>query len=170
MRFISGIIIGLALGWGIFGTDRFDSILDKVMPGGGGKEETATVVNTDEETATATTTMPQAVTLTLTGKNFEFSQTELRVKKGDTVTVNFSVTEGFHDFVIHQFEASTIQVRPGTTTSTTFVADEAGEFEYHCSVGNHRGQGMSGTLIVEDTEGAAGTVPEGSGIDAGATE
>lgn len=37
-------------------------------------------------------------------------------------------------------------------TSVTFVADETGTFEYYCSVGNHRGQGMIGKLIVEDTK------------------
>lgn len=171
MKIIIGLIIGLALGWGIWGTDRFDSILDRIMPGGGGEEETATVVNTDEETAT-TTSVPQTVVFTLTGKNFEFSQTELRVKKGDTVTINFFSTDGMHDFVIDELNATTSQVRPGATTTVTFVADQAGEFEYYCSVGNHHAQGMEGTLIVEDTAmgGAAGTVEEGTGEDAGAAE
>jgi len=40
-------------------------------------------------------------------------------------------------------------VTPGTPTSVTFVADKTGTFEYYCSVGNHRAQGMVGKLIVE---------------------
>lgn len=34
-------------------------------------------------------------------------------------------------------------------TSVTFVADTLGTFEYYCSVGNHRAQGMVGNLVVE---------------------
>ena len=34
-------------------------------------------------------------------------------------------------------------------TSVTFTVDEAGSYEYFCSIGNHREQGMSGMLIVE---------------------
>jgi len=83
------------------------------------------------------------------GVNFEFDVKEIRVKEGDTVTINFSSTEGFHDLVIDEFNAATAQVRPGTPTSVTFVADKAGTYEYYCSVGSHRAQGMVGTLIVE---------------------
>ena len=89
------------------------------------------------------------VTFDLTGKNFAFSETELTVKKGDTVTINFESTDGFHDWVVDEFDAATKQVGTGTPTSVTFVADESGSFEYYCSVGNHRALGMVGTLIVE---------------------
>ncbi|MDP2650399.1 MAG: cupredoxin domain-containing protein [bacterium] len=89
-------------------------------------------------------------TVTLTGKPFEFSQKEIRVKKGDMVTVHFQSTAGLHDFVVDEFNAATDQVQPGSATSVTFVADKAGEFEFYCSVGNHRAQGMVGTFIVEE--------------------
>ncbi len=85
----------------------------------------------------------------ITGKMFAFSQTEMRVKKGTTVTVNFESTEGLHDWVVDEFNARTKQVQPGTKTSVTFVADKAGTFEYYCAVGKHRQQGMVGKLIVE---------------------
>jgi plastocyanin len=85
---------------------------------------------------------------TLTGKPYEFSKDEIHVNKGDTVTIIFESTEGLHDFVVDEFDAATEQVTPGVATSVTFVADKAGEFEFYCSVGNHRAQGMSGTLVV----------------------
>jgi len=31
----------------------------------------------------------------------------------------------------------------------TFVADKAGEYEFYCSVGQHRANGMVGKLIVK---------------------
>lgn len=91
------------------------------------------------------------VVFDLTGKNFAFSVTEMVVKKGDTVTVNFESESGFHDWVVDEFDAATDQVRSGDgVTSVTFVADQTGEFEYYCSVGSHRAQGMVGTLVVEE--------------------
>lgn len=83
------------------------------------------------------------------GENFAFDVQEIRVKQGDTVTINFESTDGFHDWVVDEFDARTQQVRPGTPTSVTFVADQAGTFEYYCSVGSHRANGMVGTLVVE---------------------
>jgi plastocyanin len=86
---------------------------------------------------------------TVTGKNFEFSMGEIKVKKGDTVTINFSSTDGFHDWVVDEFDAATERVNPGSDTSVIFVADKTGTFEYYCSVGTHRQLGMVGNLIVE---------------------
>jgi len=86
----------------------------------------------------------------VTGSNFAFSQDTIIVRKGSKVVVEFESTEGFHDFVIDEFSASTDQVRPGAKTSVEFVVSEVGEFEYYCSVGNHRELGMVGTLIVTE--------------------
>ena len=89
------------------------------------------------------------VSFDLSGKNFAFDVEEIRVNKGDKVTINFTSESGFHDWVVDAFDASTEQVNTGESTSVTFVADETGEFEYYCSVGQHRANGMVGTLIVE---------------------
>lgn len=74
---------------------------------------------------------------------------QIRVEQGDTVTINLTNSEGYHDWVVDEFDAATEKINVGETTSVTFVADEAGTFEYYCSVGNHREQGMVGTLVVE---------------------
>ncbi|MCB9805788.1 cupredoxin domain-containing protein [Candidatus Nomurabacteria bacterium] len=93
--------------------------------------------------------MTEGQTFNVKGVNFAFDVTEIKVKKGDTVTINFEATEGFHDWVVDEFSAKTQQVRPGTKTSVTFTADKEGTFEYYCSVGSHRQMGMVGKLIVE---------------------
>lgn len=85
----------------------------------------------------------------LTGKNYAFSQTEIRVKKGDTVRINFKSIGGFHDWMIDEFNAGTQRVSVEDEASVEFVADKRGTFEYYCSVGNHRQLGMKGNLIVE---------------------
>lgn len=91
------------------------------------------------------------VIVDVTWKNFEFSQDTIEVNKGDRVTINFESTSGFHDWWIDEFDAWTKQVNPGEKTSVTFIADKVGNFEFYCSVGNHRAAGMTGWLIVKDT-------------------
>lgn len=85
----------------------------------------------------------------VTGKNYEFSVKSITVKEGDTVRINIESIEGFHDWVIDEFDAATDQVSPGVSSSVEFVADKKGVFEYYCSVGNHRARGMVGVLTVE---------------------
>lgn len=85
----------------------------------------------------------------LVGENFAFDIEEIRVKEGDTVIINLESTDGFHDWVVDKFDAATAQVGPGTPTTVTFTATEAGTYEYYCSVGSHRARGMVGVLVVE---------------------
>jgi len=91
----------------------------------------------------------EAKEFTLDSFNFGYDVTEIRVQEGDTVTINLTNSEGFHDWVVDEFDAATEKIREGGLTSVTFVADKAGAYEYYCSVGSHRAQGMVGTLIVE---------------------
>lgn len=86
---------------------------------------------------------------TFDGFDFGYDLKEIRVKEGDTVTINLTVSDGFHDWVIDEFGAATKQIRTGDTASVTFVADKTGTYEYYCSVGQHRANGMVGKLIVE---------------------
>ena len=81
--------------------------------------------------------------------NYGYSETELIVEEGATVTINLTSTEGFHDWVIDEFDAATDKISAGESTSVTFVADRTGQFEFYCSVGSHRLQGMVGTFVVE---------------------
>lgn len=83
------------------------------------------------------------------GTNYAFDIREIKVRKGDTVTINFESVDGFHDWVVDEFGAATSRIQSGMQTSVTFVADKEGIFEYYCSVGKHRENGMVGKLIVE---------------------
>jgi plastocyanin len=87
----------------------------------------------------------------ITASNFKFTtlaNSDITVKKGATVTINLAVANGSHDLVIDEFNARTEQMSAGSSGDVTFVADKVGTFEYYCSVGNHRGMGMVGKLIV----------------------
>jgi len=85
----------------------------------------------------------------INGSNFAFDVKDMRVKKGDTVTIHFMSADGFHDLVIDAFNARTEKIKTGGMAMVTFVADKVGTFEYYCSVGSHRMNGMVGKLIVE---------------------
>ena len=95
------------------------------------------------------TVTPGEVSFTVLGGNFYYNLDEITVKEGDAVTINFRSAEGFHDWVLDEFNAATDQVSTGQDTSVTFVADKKGTFEFYCSVGSHRANGMVGTLTVE---------------------
>ena len=84
------------------------------------------------------------------GTEFDFSVPEMRVSVGDTVRVTFKNTGTMpHDFVIDEFNVATQILSPGEEETIEFTASQAGEFEYYCSVGTHREQGMFGRIIVE---------------------
>lgn len=86
---------------------------------------------------------------TITGSNFKFDMSEIRVKAGDTVKITFKNSQGFHDFVIEEFNVAIKQGNGPSEETVTFVADKAGTYEFYCSVGQHRAMGMKGNLIVE---------------------
>ena len=93
-------------------------------------------------------------TFSLTGDRLRFfsggvESPELRVKQGDKVRIEFTTTEGFHDWVLDEFNAATGKVGAGAATFVEFVVDKKGTFEYYCSVGEHRANGMRGVFVVE---------------------
>ena len=81
--------------------------------------------------------------------NFGYSTEEIRVPAGAEVTVTLTNSDGYHDWVVDEFDAATDKISAGETTSVTFTADTPGTYEFYCSVGNHRAEGMVGNLIVE---------------------
>ena len=88
-------------------------------------------------------------TFTVEGKPYSFSLLAITVNKGDTVKITFKNMEGFHDFVIDEFNVRTKQIKAGESEEISFVADKTGAFEFYCSVGTHRQMGMKGTLTVQ---------------------
>ncbi|PJE76136.1 hypothetical protein COV04_01235 [Candidatus Uhrbacteria bacterium CG10_big_fil_rev_8_21_14_0_10_48_11] len=107
------------------------------------------MVNTNVGANVSIDTSASVKTFTLSAQNYSFTPSEIRVKKGDTVKVVLSSANGFHDFVIDEFNTKTNRVLTGETAETQFVADKTGTFQFYCSVGNHRALGMVGNLIVE---------------------
>ncbi len=106
----------------------------------------------DENVSTTTTETTSAEVVkefTVSGTNYAFDPSTIKVKKGDKVKITFKNTQGFHDWVMDEYGVATKQTNAPTTEVLEFTADKVGSFEYYCSVGSHRAMGMKGTLVVE---------------------
>lgn len=99
-----------------------------------------------------------------------FEPAEVRVKAGQPVVVVLDNSKGsaLHDFTIDDIPVTGVHgedgaehgmggdeaavhmaLAPGKKDEMRFVATEAGEYEYYCTVPGHAEGGMKGTLIVE---------------------
>lgn len=121
------------------------------------KTDTTSTSETQQIQDTTSDVQPtetKKVTFNITGENYKFimdgqENPDIKVKAGTMVRVDFQSTEGFHDWVLDEFSAATKQVQAPDSTYVEFLADQPGEYEYYCSVGQHREQGMYGKFIVE---------------------
>lgn len=102
-----------------------------------------------QELTTGTSSATTNKTFTFTAGNFWFQPNTITVNKGDTVTINFKVNNGFHDFVIDAFNVKAGPIMAGKTASVTFTANKAGTYEFYCDIDHHRQKGQKGTLIVQ---------------------
>ncbi len=81
--------------------------------------------------------------------SFYYKPNEIRVKKGDKVKIVMTSVSMMHDFVIDELGVQLPVVKDGDVGEVEFIVSEVGEFEYYCSVGEHRAKGQIGKLIVE---------------------
>ncbi len=96
-----------------------------------------------------------AIDLRAEGREFyldgeEEANPTIFISQGSTVELTLCVTGGRHDWVVDEFDVATAQIGQDDECSMVeFTADQTGEFEYYCSVGNHREEGMYGAIVVE---------------------
>ena len=110
---------------------------------------TTTSVATSTVAATSTVdTKPEPVTFNMDSGAFYFKPNILKVKLGQTVTVNVNTVGGMHTFSIDEFSLD-VKTPGGKITAVTFTPDKKGSFEFYCSMAGHRQNGQFGTLIVE---------------------
>jgi plastocyanin len=105
------------------------------------------------EESNAEDTSQEVKQIELDGFNYGYSQEEITVEAGSTVQLTLTSSEGFHDWVVDEIPgAKTDRINAGEETQVEFQVPEDAqgeEYEFYCSVGNHREQGMVGTLMVE---------------------
>lgn len=103
--------------------------------------------NTQEQTTLVET---KAREIKIDAFNFGYSLQEIKIKKGEKIKIIMTSSDGFHDFIVDELNVASEKINTGGTTEFEFTAETAGTFEFYCSVGRHRENGMVGTLIVEE--------------------
>ena len=94
-------------------------------------------------------TAEDSQTISVEGGGFYFKPNLIKAKIGQKVTIVFNSVGGNHDFVIDDLDVKTPLTAAGKSAKVEFTPEKAGSFEFYCSVGNHRAQGMKGTLVVK---------------------
>lgn len=83
------------------------------------------------------------------GFNFGYGPDRIEVAAGERVRLVFDNMQGTHDFVVEGTDIRTPVIQSGQTSVVEFQIDEAGEYNFYCSVGSHRAAGMEGVLVVQ---------------------
>lgn len=83
-------------------------------------------------------------------QKFDFTPDEIKLKRGETVTLVVTALDRVHGFKIPQLGIRT-DVIPGEDARITITPDKVGEITFLCDVFCGDGhEDMNGTLIVED--------------------
>ncbi len=88
--------------------------------------------------------------ISLNARKFEYSASEIRLKRGKPVTFVLSASDFVHGFNVPDFNVRADLI-PGKMVEVTFTPDRAGKFAFVCD--NFCGEGhdrMTGFLIVTD--------------------
>ncbi|OGM20261.1 hypothetical protein A2955_00245 [Candidatus Woesebacteria bacterium RIFCSPLOWO2_01_FULL_37_19] len=129
------------------------------------RNKTATPNISDEENLEVTTpgsevgsvedgTQPvedsQVIDIQVQGSEYSFNPSSLSVNAGQKVRLTF-VNNGTlpHNLAIDELGITTKTISAGDSDSIEFTPTESGTFTFYCSVGNHKAQGMEGSLQVQ---------------------
>ena len=136
-----GILVVLVLGRTLltsYNKNKQPSEPTSVMPIENSKDTTEKMVASD------------AKEIVVEGAEFLFKPNVITVKKGEKVRIILKNTGKMpHDFVIDELGVKTKTIRSGETDTVEFTPDKIGNFEFYCSVGNHRAMGMKGSFTVQ---------------------
>lgn len=83
----------------------------------------------------------------VTAGSFEFEPDRIEVEAGEDVAIVLTSETAFHDFKIDELDVH-VSATAGETEKGGLRADEAGTYEFYCSVPGHRSAGMEGELVV----------------------
>jgi cytochrome c oxidase subunit 2 len=91
---------------------------------------------------------PKPRVIEVVARKFEFVPSEIRVKRGEAVTLRFTAPEVPMGFNLADFKLRT-DIVPGQVASLSFTPDRTGAFIFVCDLFCGSGhEDMSGTLVV----------------------
>lgn len=155
---IIAVVLGLAvLGGGLLATNRNSSQIATQSQGNNNRPEVAGTFNVSEtdtlsmeENSDSAQGESEVKVFRVEAGSFYYNPKEIRVNLGDRVKVELTAKDMMHDFNVDEFGVDGPVIKAGETTTMEFTVEKSGEFEYYCSVGQHRLNGQVGTLIVEE--------------------
>ena len=88
--------------------------------------------------------------LVIDSHNWDFTQSDVTINKGDRVRVKVTSSSGVHGVAIPAFGVATGAVGPGQEEVIEFTADKSGSFDYFCNVPCGQGhRDMVRQIVVE---------------------
>jgi cytochrome c oxidase subunit II len=86
----------------------------------------------------------------ITAKKFEYSPSQITIKKGVATVLEFTSLDTAHGFNCPDLKVRT-DINPGSATRLTITPQKSGVYDFHCDVFCGDGHdGMSGKIIVVD--------------------
>ncbi|WP_238531423.1 cupredoxin domain-containing protein [Collimonas fungivorans] len=99
-------------------------------------------------TAAAVIAQTQERVIKVVAKKFDFTPGEIRLKKNQPVTLEFTTLDVVMGFALPEFGLRA-DILPGTTARIRFTPDKVGQFPFHCDIFCGSGhESMTGTVIV----------------------
>lgn len=92
------------------------------------------------------------VTADISAVEYKFSQTVINAKVDQKIVVTLHNDGAMvHDFTVEigSNKYATKILEPGMAETIEFTVDKTGEYDFYCSVAEHREEGMEGKLIVK---------------------
>jgi len=100
------------------------------------------------ESTPATPATPVNGAIAVEAGSFYYKPNLIQVKKGQKVKLTLNSVSMMHDFNIDELGVKVPVTKSGNSATVTFTANKVGEFEFYCSVGQHRANGQVGKIIV----------------------
>ncbi|WP_304362382.1 cupredoxin domain-containing protein [Collimonas fungivorans] len=98
--------------------------------------------------AAAVIAQTQERVIKVVAKKFDFTPGEIRLKKNQPVTLEFTTLDVVMGFALSDFGVRA-DILPGTTARIRFTPDKTGQFPFHCDIFCGSGhESMTGTVIV----------------------
>lgn len=109
--------------------------------GGGGDRE--------GEAVTVTTGADGPAAVTIEAHDVYFDIERITAPAGDLDVTLVEEGNQVHTFVVAGVDDFKLEVSSGRSQDRGVVTLQPGQYEYYCDVPGHRGQGMTGTLVVQ---------------------
>lgn len=120
------------------------------VPATPGSDVEETVVKEDGDVMEEEGAVMEAREIVVDGDEFSLSPASISVKAGEKIKLTFNNVGAFpHNFTVLGLGVATETIGAGQSDTIEFTVEEGGTYTTFCSVGNHRAQGMEGTLLAE---------------------